>query len=76
MAITLRVKPNAPALSFLTHAQLDAIARSFAFALDPGDEVVHLGAEPPLDYRKRWQETDAYGAAVGAVKTYNGTTWA
>jgi hypothetical protein len=51
------------------------LARSFTVKLDPGVELVYFGATAPFDTSKRWQPTDAYGSPVGAMKTFNGTSW-
>ena len=75
MELQLRLKQNAPALNHFTSEQLIDLARSFTVKLDPGVELVYFGATAPFDTSKRWQPTDAYGSPVGAMKTFNGTSW-
>lgn len=75
MDIQLRLKPNAPALKHFTAEQLADLANSFTVKLAPGVELVYFGQNAPFDTSKRWQPTDAYGAPVGQMKTFNGTTW-
>lgn len=71
----LKLKKNAPGLRFFSADELSAICGSFTVELDPGDEIVHLGQNPPADTRKRWQTLDSVGSPVGPVKTYDGTNW-
>ncbi len=71
----LALKKNAPGLRYFTAEELSALSGSFTVLLDPGDEIVHIGQNPPADIRKRWQELDANGSPVGPLKTYDGTNW-
>lgn len=75
MELQLRLKQHAPALSHFTAEQLIDLARSFTVKLDPGVALVYFGVSAPFDTSKRWQPTDAYGAPVGQMKTFNGTSW-
>jgi hypothetical protein len=75
MDLQLRLKQHAPALNHFTAEQLIDLARSFTVKLDPGVELVYFGQTAPFDTSKRWQPTDAYGAPVGQMKTFNGTSW-
>lgn len=74
--VALRLKPNPVAgLKHFTREQLAALADSFTVKLDPGVELVYFGENEPIDRSKRWQKTDAYGAYIGAIKTFNGSIW-
>lgn len=75
MEARLKVVPNAPALRFMTRKDLEFLAKSFVVQLDPGDEIVHFGENPPADTGKRWQQTDSNGAVIGKIKTYQGGEW-
>lgn len=71
----LKLRKNAPGLRYFTPEQLSAIGGSFTVELDPGDQIVHFGDVPPADTGKRWQTTDATGAPVGQIKTYQNGEW-
>jgi hypothetical protein len=75
MVARLKVKKNAPGLRYFSAEELSALSGSFTVDLDPGDEIVHFGQNPPSNVRKRWQEQDVNGSPVGPVKTYDGTNW-
>lgn len=71
----LKLKKNAPGLRFFSADELSALSGSFTLELDPGDEIVHIGQNPPADVGKRWQELDSVGSPVGSVKSYDGNNW-
>lgn len=58
-----------------TRSQVRALAHHVKLELDPGDEIVHIGQNPPIDTGKRWQQTDGTGALVGQLKTYQKGEW-
>lgn len=75
MALKLKLRKNAPGLRYFTAEHLSALAGSFMVDLPPGDEIVHIGQNPPADASKRWQELDETGAHVGSLKTYQNGEW-
>lgn len=73
--LKLKLRKGAPGLRFFKPEELSALCGSFVLELDPGDEIVHLGQNPPADTGKRWQEVDSTGAVVGKIKTYQNGVW-
>lgn len=75
MDLRVSLKPNAPGLAHFSTEKLRAIADSLTVSLEPNTELVSFTENPPFDKTNRWQQVDSYGAPVGMIKTYNGTTW-
>lgn len=59
-----------------TAEQLQSIASSLRVRFPEGVMLVFFGEKPPFDKTLRWQKVDAYGAPVGQIQIFNGTTWA
>lgn len=73
--LNIRVKDTAQLTTFFSREELLKVAASLEVVLDPGDEIVHFGQNPPADTGKRWQQSDGSGAHVGKIKTYQGGEW-
>ena len=74
--IKLRLRTNAPALSFFSTEALEALESSFHVVTPDGTRLVHYGDIPPSDTGLPWQPTLSDGVTPnGQVKRFLGGRW-